>query len=306
MNDQKLPVIIPYFNHTNARVNRRNLELCLKNLSSNEDSLVVLVEGIWNKEAELPDFSRKHIRHLKFDLQSPIWVKENLINLGISSLEKEWECAAWIDKDVAFTDPKWVPRTIKALKSADVLQPWSHIRFLDAVGQERDPILDSKKFTVPVPSDAIGLRSWCSLAPKDCGHAGIAWAVTRTFVEKTGGFYDRCIFGGGDRFLTSALQPDHHSLTKLIREIHGDLFDQHTKLCQGAKIGHIQGKVLHHYHGEISKRSYKSRYSLAEDHNFDPSSDVSYAENGTLKLSNPDLEQAILEYFKSRDEHLIP
>ena len=41
MNKEVLHVIVPYFNHTNARVNRRNLELCLRNLSITPECRVV-------------------------------------------------------------------------------------------------------------------------------------------------------------------------------------------------------------------------------------------------------------------------
>ena len=46
--------------------------------------------GFGTGGGELPDFSESLFRHLKFNLRKPIWVKENLINLGIDSLGEEW------------------------------------------------------------------------------------------------------------------------------------------------------------------------------------------------------------------------
>jgi hypothetical protein len=206
MSDQKLHVIIPYFNHTNARVSRRNLELCLRHLSITPDCRVVLVEGIWNREAELPDWSGRIFRHLKFDLQSPIWVKENLINLGIKSLGEEWEYAAWIDKDIQFLNPAWAQETVLKLEQCDLLQPWSRLLLLDEfyeVLDDYENVTGSGFGMLHETKDIKGGKSFCQKRDEGGvgGFPGYSWAINKSCFKKTGGFFDLCIVGGGDAII---------------------------------------------------------------------------------------------------------
>ena len=131
MSEEKLYIVVPYFNHTNAAINRTNFELCLRNLRIYTHVRVIVAEGIWNKDANLPNFGDLVYKHLKFELQSPIWVKENLINLGIQSLNNDWEYVCWLDKDIHFVNPNWDIDTINKLKEYDIIQPWSRVLFLN-------------------------------------------------------------------------------------------------------------------------------------------------------------------------------
>jgi hypothetical protein len=310
MNKEVLHVIVPYFNHTNARVNRRNLELCLRNLSITPDCRVVLVEGIWNREAALPDFSSPHVRHLKFDLQSPIWVKENLINLGIASLGEEGECAAWIDKDIQFLNPEWASETVRRLKDVDILQPWSRALFLDEDHEVEKELKKTETFdSYQGSDDSKGVMSFHAarqLGDPDLGHPGNAWAISRTFFRKIGGLFDRCIIGGGDSFLVAHIDNRYRGGDSKVAENYGRFAEEQAFLFRDVRAGGMMGTIVHHHHGEMGKRNYLERYGLLRAYGFDVENDLSYAENGTLKLSNPGLEKAILEYFHSRNEHLIP
>lgn len=313
LNMSPLPVVVPYFNHTNAGVNRRNLEQCLLHLSITPECRVVLVEGIWNREAELPDFSQRIFRHLKLDLQSPIWVKENLINLGIASLGEDWECAAWIDKDIQFLKPDWTRETMIQMESNDIVQPWSRVLYLNSSHEVDDDACKLPRFRHLVDHGRVDQRGWYSFSHSgDClGQQGHAWAIRRTFYKKIGKLYDACISGSGDRALTMAIR---HALGKAEETVRGIPFPgyqsatflKYSNLFYGLKIGHLQGTIVHHWHGELSKRSYGERHELVAKHGFDPETHLSYSQNGTLRLSNPAVEQALLGYFYSREEHLIP
>jgi hypothetical protein len=92
----------------------------------------------------------------------------------------------------------------------------------------------------------------------------------------------------------------------MVSEIHGELFDQRAELCKNAILGHVEGQILHHYHGEIKNRFYRTRYQIARDCFYNPRLDVTYENNGTIRLNNATMVKAILGYFESRQEHLIP
>ena len=307
MNREVLHIILPYFNHTNARVNRRNLELCLRNLSITQDCRVVLVEGIWNREAELPDFSDQRIRHLKFDLQSPIWVKENLINLGVASLGEDWECAAWIDKDHCFLNPEWARDTVRLLGDFDIVQPWSRLLSLnqDYEPEDLECVEAFRQQGLAGLSDPRGMESFCHAREHGgrSGQWGHAWAIRRTCYRLIGGLFDRCIIGGGDAAFASCIGGD---FTPPYLEMYRPVLEDRARLLAGARTSSVRGTLIHYHHGDLNRRDYLNRFANLEQAGYDPFGDISYAENGTLKLSNPGLEKAILEYFHSREEHLIP
>jgi hypothetical protein len=45
---------------------------------------------------------------------------------------------------------------------------------------------------------------------------------------------------------------------------------------------------------------------MAWENDFNPSRDVSYAVDGTIRLNNERMEEAIRDYFLKREEHLMP
>ena len=303
MNNTPLHVIIPYFDHVNARVNRENLRICLRNLSGNPNILITLAEGIYQAPSELPDLSGMLYRHLKFRLQNPIWVHQNLVNLALQSLGENWEFAAWVDKDIQFLNPFWDRETVRVLQEADLAQPWSRIVFL---GHDRDLELNGPSLVnFEGHGDPRGIMSFCHAKirslPKP-GHTGNAWAIKKSFYRKIGKLFDLCIVGGGDTAMTAAL---NRRLDRPNLRVYGDLFREHAVKFEGARIGYSPGTIVHHFHGELENRRYAERYLMLEAGGFKPSTDLSYAENGTLRLSNPKLEVLIREFFLSRGEHLV-
>ena len=315
MKDETLYIVVPYFNHTNAAINRTNLELCLKNLSVYKNSRVILVEGIWNKEAELQDFSVYVYKHLKFDLQSPIWVKENLINLAIQSLNNDWEYVCWLDKDIHFLNPNWDIDTINKLKEYDIIQPWSRVLFLNK-NYEIDRNIKSNNENSFVtmfnncsdPNKEKGFLSYGKVKElgyeSRVGHPGHTWATNRKFYEKIGGLFDRCIVGGGDSFLLCVIDQEFDLPYLKLKEHYKSFYAQYINLARGTKVGCIEGTIAHYFHGDMENRNYFNRYKLLSD-KINIENDIEYQENGTLKINNKEKEKDILDYFYSRKEHEV-
>jgi len=312
MGKEKLYVVVPYFNHTNAAINRTNLELCLRHLYFYKSVRIVLVEGIWNKEAELPSFNDLIYSHLKFDLQSPIWVKENLINLGLQSVE-DWEYACWLDKDIHFLNPNWDIDTINKLKDYNIVQPWTRLQFLDD-NHEVDlidrngegSVFVKNYYECPDPDKAKGFLSYAKAAELGygrSGHPGHAWAINRKFYDKIGGLFDRCIIGGGDSFLVVAMDEKFYTNGLKLPELYGDYFQKYVDVSRGTKVGYIKGSIVHYKHGKLINRNYYDRYNVIFD-NIDIEKDVTYNTNGTIMISKPEIEKNILDYFYSRKEHI--
>ena len=317
MKEEKLYVVVPYFNHTNAAINRTNLELCLKNLRIYTNIRVILVEGIWNKEAELPYFGDLVYKHLKFELSSPIWVKENLINLGIQSLNGDWEYACWLDKDIHFLSPNWDIDTINKLKEYDIIQPWSRVLFLNKnyeidrnlKNNDRNNGLFITRFNnCPDPEKEKGFLSYGKVKElgyeSRVGHPGHTWAINKKFYEKIGGLFDRCIIGGGDSFLLCTMDGTFDLDDLKLKDLYKGFYTKYVNIARGTKVGCIEGTIVHYFHGDIENRNYFNRYKLLYNI-VDVENDIVYQENGTIKINNIDNEKNILNYFYSRKEHTI-
>ena len=315
MKDKILYIVVPYFNHTNAAINRTNLELCIKNLSVYKHSRVILVEGIWNKEAELQDFSGYVYKHLKFDLQSPIWVKENLINLAIQSLNNDWEYVCWLDKDIHFLNPNWDIETINKLKEYDIIQPWSRVLYLNKNYEiDRNIKSNNENSSIsmfnncPDPNKEKGFLSYGKTKElgyvSRVGHPGHTWATNRKFYEKIGGLFDRCIVGGGDSFLLCTMDKEFDLPFLGLKDRYKSFYIKYINLARGTKVGYIDATIVHYFHGDMENRNYYKRYNLLDD-TIDIEKDLTYHDNGTLKINNSNLEKNILDYFYSRKEHEV-
>ena len=65
---------------------------------------------------------RPGVEHVRVWAKTHIWTKENLLNIGLWRLPRDWRCVAWIDADVRFRHQDWANETVRALHF-DVLQP---------------------------------------------------------------------------------------------------------------------------------------------------------------------------------------
>lgn len=68
--------------------------------------------------------------HVQVRSPSVYWMKENLINLGVSRLPSHAKWVAWLDADVTFEDKNWMGATLTALKKYEVVQVFKKAKFL--------------------------------------------------------------------------------------------------------------------------------------------------------------------------------
>src|SRR5262249_43568049 len=67
----------------------------------------------------------RYVDYIQVRSQTICWKKENLLNIGLRHLPRGAQYIAWIDGDIAFTDPQWAIETVQALQEHPVIQPWS-------------------------------------------------------------------------------------------------------------------------------------------------------------------------------------
>ena len=292
-----LNIVIPFFDFTESNTNRKNLNLQIESLSKTSEVRVVLIEGIFSKP--LPDYSSQVYKHIKVKATSTIWIKENLINIGISNLPKNWKNVCWLDKDIKFLNPNWISEALLKLESCDIIQPWSECIFLNEVNEIQN--VDTTFF-----KKAIGQKnrivSFCSNQKGDLNtwaHVGHAWCMTRNWYDKIGGLFEGAIIGGGDGLIADCIRQEYNSK---IYKIYGNHFNQYCSKFKGVKIGWVNGLITHYHHGDMSNRQYINRLEVLNKHNFNIDSDLEWTTEGVLTITNKDLESDIIKYFKSRNE----
>lgn len=266
--------------------------------------------------------------HLLLRIKSEIWIKENMLNLGVRHLlPRDWKYLAWIDGDVIWNDENWGLEALQQLQHYEVIQPWTDgldlgnygnvLSHFKSFGSQHYHQFDNDlmhSMSGRTPGRAIhGLAPASAMPEMDYrrfGHTGYAWACTRMFWENVGGLMDFCILGSADHNMALAM------VGKVDFSINGKMSDGFFQKChewqeKAVRITHNQvgsthDRLEHFFHGAKRRRFYTERWKILVHFKFDPIKDLMYDDQGVLHLiGKPDLEHAIRHYNRSRHEDSI-
>ena len=243
---------------------------------------------------------KKNKKHLQLRTETPIWHKENMINLGVKYLlPPTWKAFAWIDADLEFENNTWALDTLKILNGCrDIVQLFSHA--ID---------MDSEKLAMRVFNSAGYMvekrQSYINQGPNQW-HPGFAWAITRKAYEKIGGLYELGILGSGDNIMMMSLIGN--SLKSLSIESTDDykqsVLDFQKKM-QTLRFGYTPGVIRHHFHGSKKNRKYHERWMILVKHNYGPTTHIQKDKVGLLVPTehfSQELKNEIYDYFFERNE----
>ena len=291
--ENDLYLVVPYFNFCNWKSTKNNLDIFLNQNKFDENVKIVISEGIFNNE--LKDYSKDVFLHLKFKLNSVFWAKENLINLAIKSIPKNWKYLVWCDRDIIFENKNWINESITKLSKSDIIQPWSHLNHLDKNLQKISGEFYSMLYT---KSDISRQKIY--------GHCGMVWGINNTFYNKINKILDWQIIGGADTTIGfSCGVKDKEKLLQLMPSIPmKNLYKEYLNNFNNIKYDYVDGKIYHLYHGLLTNRMYRRRHKILEYYNFDPLKDIRYNESGVIEFTQKksELEKAIKYYFFERHE----
>ena len=266
-----------------------------------EESNVILyiVELIYpGQKYTITSFNHKN--HLQLYCETPLWHKENMINIGVRRLlPSNWSAFAWIDADIEFESATWVTDTLKILNgSRDIIQLFSHSIDMDFSKRNLN-IFNSFGYSFCKEKNYTtrGLDYW---------HPGYAWAITRKAYESIGGLYDLGILGSGDNIMAMSLIHKVEKMTnpKYSSEYNKSMFDFQQKASK-LRLGYTPGVIRHHYHGSKQNRQYTERWKILIQHNYNPQIHVKYSIEGVLTPSNvfsAEFKKSIFKYFTQRKE----
>lgn len=302
-----LYLILPYFSFTESIFTKRNLDLFIENYSKNNNLKIILCEGIYHEE--LPDYSAKIFKHLKFKLKNILWVKENLINLAIKNLPDDAEYIAWSDRDIYFLNPSWVEQTIEKLKTHDIVQPWSEVihlnafHSLDFINKQQDNISFANKSILYTKINYPNYKNKIATA------TGQIWAINKSFYKKIEKINDIEIIGGADSIIANFCILKDNFYEKILDKkttVHSKKnWMLYKEKFKNIKYSYIDGLIVHYWHGDLENRKYTERSKILTYLNYNPNEDISYDENGVLQFTEKGkkFEPLIKEYFASRKEN---
>jgi len=287
-----LYIILPYFNYCGFQ-KRRKLFLDFVKRYSNLKLVVVEVKG------PAPLGRLAVYKHIKVASTSKVWIKENLINIGIKSLPEDWKFVAWIDADITFLNQNWVSETKEKLRSCDVLQMWQNAVNL---GPKGEVLKIDKSFaymykgskTPWTPNDKYGF--W---------HTGFAWACTKKAYRTMDGLVDWAILGSADRHMAMSLAGlGQQTCPGNLHENYKILLKMYEVRVKKLAVDWLDGTIVHEWHGSFADRKYRERWDILTKNKFDPFEDIGYTDQGLLQLSDKGkrFEKQLEEYFIGRRE----
>jgi len=265
-----------------------------------EQHVVLYIVELAYKNQKFIITDKKCPRHLQLRVDTPLWHKENMINLGVRYLlPKTYKAFAWIDADLEFESATWACDTLRILNGqCDIVQLFSH-----AVDMDQDEytmrVFNSSGYmhSKGKPFVNKGTDQW---------HPGFAWAITRKAYEKIGGLYEKAILGSGDNIMMLSLIG--HGL-KALNEQSSDDYKQTVMEFQQKirtlRFGYTPGMIRHHFHGSKKNRKYQERWFILINHDYTPSKHITYDNIGLIipTIDFPsELKDDIYNYFLERNE----
>lgn len=238
--------------------------------------------------------------HVGVRAKTLLWVKENLLNIGIARLPQDWKYLAWIDADITFRNPDWAAETVQALQLYDIVQPWSDCYDLGP-GDEHLQAYRSfcRQFVDGRPLGADGYPF---------AHPGYAWAATRQALDHVGGLIDTAALGAADHHMALALAG------RVRESVPGGISDGYLRPLLhwqgraqqhiGGNVGYVPGTIEHSWHGAKVRRAYVDRWNILVRNQFDPALDLKRNVWGVWELAGnkPRLRREIDLYFRDRNE----
>ena len=129
-----LHVVTPVFNAPRFKARWKHLHRFAKHVQDS-GAILHLVEATFGEREPAAFDIPINGTYTRVKVKDELWLKENLINLGIQRLPVDWEYVAWPDGDVLFVRPNWVGETIHQLQHYAVVQMFSEA--VDVRSEER-------------------------------------------------------------------------------------------------------------------------------------------------------------------------
>ena len=245
-----------------------------------------------------------------------LWQKERLLNIALQSVPAPCRKIAWPDCDVVFERPDWGQLVSAALEQSPFVQTFATFSDLGPAarfnnGQPPADVLgggESLAYRLSNGETVEELFQPHRGNRLKRGRAlGMAWAARRDLLERHG-LYDACILGSGDKAIALAALGHFDLVTSLEmnhRQIaHYLTWAQPFFADVRGRVGHVEGRVYHLWHGDLIDRQHRQRLVHFAEFGFNPFNDVvrDDADCWRWRTDREDVRGYLQQYFESRRE----
>jgi hypothetical protein len=244
-------------------------------------------------------------RHFQVRSSDVIWYKENLINIALRRLPPDWKFAAWLDDDIHFVRPDWIEETLRKLEQHAFVQMFASIIDL---GPNYQP-LKGQHSLISLQPERLAAKARGETVPAwPPGVPGGAWAARRDALDAVSGLIDWGILGGNDTYMTLSLigELEGPALARFSQPYQRTLLEWQERCERHIRrnVSHVDGAILHYWHGAKKNRFYDEREKILMANEFDPSNDLYRDVGGLLHLTDrkPRMAEMIKRYFTARNE----
>ena len=243
--------------------------------------------------------SEKNQLHIQVRSKSPLWIKENLINICVAKLPPDWKYIAWIDANVEFANSNWVQDCMKALKQFKVVQMFEECVQL---GKEKQPAIRTpgfaykyikSTFSSPRKTSPTHNFAFQDINGTEEGCPGLAWAMNKEAYEMLGGLLDFAIAGSGDALIAHALVGGVRKMTgklkecEYVKEIHE--WEKSAVETIRKNVGYVKGSVrVNRRHDVIKEGDYIKKESMLCMAEFNPKVDIKKNMEGIYQFVSPE------------------
>lgn len=297
--EDKLHVIIVISNPCFYAKRYRLLNDFVKRMENEESDVLVYIVEIVYPNQKFMVTSSDNKRHLQLNAETPIWHKENMVNLGVKNLlPKDYHAFAWVDADIEFESTTWATDCLKILNGTrDVVQLFSHCVDMD---QDKMNLNIFNGFGYSFEKNKAYTQKG-----QDYWHPGYAWAITRRAYNKIGGLYDKGVLGSGDSIMALSFinRVKYMTNEEYNPDYNQSMLDFQVK-AKTLRLGYVPGIIRHHFHGSKVNRRYTERWKILMNWEYSPKNSLFYTPSGVIELipSVQGFKDSILNYFKERKE----
>ena len=293
----KLNVILVISNPCLYEKRYKLLKEFVKRIEEEEDHVTLFIVELIYKDQQFA-VTTNNKNHLQIKTDVPIWHKENMVNLGVQLLPKNYKAFAWIDADIEFDSNSWALDTLKILNGCkDVVQLFSHA--VD-MAQDKSNLTIFNGFGYSFTK----MKKYTSKGG-DYWHPGYAWAMTRKAYEKLGGLYDEWILGSGDNIMALSFINKCEGMTNVnYNPDYNNSMLEYQRVAKHLRLGYTPGIIRHYYHGSKINRQYRERWQILMHNSYSPIEHLKY-ENGILVPTDKftdEFKTDIMNYFIERKE----
>lgn len=271
--------------------------------------------------------------HLQLRSVEELWVKENMINLGIkhavSIATDGVREVAWVDADCASTrSPRdWFEETWHQLQHYQFVQMWEQMIEVDydyrLIGESMPSFMANYiKYGSPDPAmfkkiqengthDGYPWQMENKRKSVIFGRPGLAWAANLDAWNSVGGLIDYAILGAGDWYMAHGLVGTLERARSEYAEgpYMSKMLQWQTRAERWIKrdVGYVPGLVYHYFHGQKANRFYGTRGKILSECQYNPETDIKFDVHGMLQLETWDdrqikIRDKIRGYMRARDE----